>query len=129
MATYDMAEISGELDFSDPFFVTRTRGERAYPLIREQLEQSPQGQGLVLVFPEAQLIDVSFADETIIRLGQELMAGQFGNVALLLPGLTEDSIKNIEAIISLRRLKLGFLAVEPEGAWKCIGIFPITMMN
>lgn len=42
-------------------------------------------------------------------------------MALILHGLTEDSIKNIEAVISFRRLKLAFLAVGPAGTWQCIG--------
>ncbi len=127
MKSYDMAELSVELGLHEHFYLTRENGERAYLLLRGHLEQLPSGQGLLLTFPRDQLIDASFADETIIRLGEELMAGQFGDSALLLQGLTEDSIKNIEAVIGFRRLKLGFLAVEANGKWKCIGQLDPTL--
>ena len=116
-----MAGLGAELGLPEQLFLTREKGEQAYRLLRNRLEQLPDGQGLLLTFPEGQLVDASFADETIIRLGEELLRCQSGNVALIMQGLTEDSIKNIEAVISFRRLKLAFLAVGPTGGWQCIG--------
>ncbi len=127
MKTYDMTRLSAKLGLHENFYLTRENGERAYLLLRERLEQLSSGQGLLLTFPQGQLIDASFADETIIRLGEELMAGQFEDNGLLLQGLTEDSIKNIEAVIGFRRLKLGFLVVETSGEWKCIGQLDRTL--
>jgi hypothetical protein len=121
MNRYDMSQLSSELGLPERFFVTREHGERAYHLLRTHLQMIPEGQGLVLTFPAAQLIDASFADETIIRLGEEIIAGQFGNRCLLLEGLTEDSIKNIKVIIGFRHLKLAFLLIEPSGEWRYIG--------
>jgi hypothetical protein len=121
METYDMARLGAELGLPEQLFLTREKGEQAYRLLRNRLEQVPDDQGLLLTFPESQLVDASFADETIIRLGEELLRCQSRNVALILQGLTEDSIKNIEAVISFRRLKLAFLAVGSAGAWQCIG--------
>ena len=121
MKTYNMAELGAELGLQKGLFLTREKGEQAYQLLRNQFEQILEGQGLLLTFPEGQLVDASFADETIIRLGEELLNSKSGNVALILQGLTEDSIKNIEAVISFRRLKLAFLAVESTGKWECIG--------
>jgi hypothetical protein len=121
METYDMACLGAELGLPKQLFLTAEKGEQAYWLLRNRLEQVPDGQSLLLIFPESQLVDASFADKTIIRLGGELLRCQSKNVALILQGLTEDSIKNIEAIISFRRLKLAFLAVGPAGAWQCIG--------
>lgn len=121
METYDMAGLRAELGLPEQLFLTREKGEQAYRLLRNRLEQVPDDQGLLLTFPESQLVDASFADETIIRLGEELLSCQSGNVALILQGLSEDSIKNIEAVISFRRLKLAFLAVGSAGAWQCIG--------
>lgn len=116
-----MTRIGAELGLSEKLFLTRIKGEQAFRLLRNRLEQLSDGQGLLLTFPESQLVDASFADETIIRLGEELLSCQSRNVALILQGLTEDSIKNIEAVISFRRLKLAFLAVGSAGAWQCIG--------
>jgi DNA-binding transcriptional ArsR family regulator len=121
MIFYDLTELSLKLGLTERFFLTRENGFRAYPLLKEQLTQISQGEALVLNFPLNQLIDSSFADETIIRLGEEILSGQIKDRALLLQSLTEDSITNIESIISLRNMKLAFLAVEQNGQWRCIG--------
>lgn len=121
MNRYDMTGLSECLGLQERLYLTREIGERAYSILKQHLQELPNGAGVVLIFPEDQLVDASFADETIIRLGEELMNGQMGDRALLLQGLTDDSIKNIEAVIGLRRLKLGFLAVEATGEWRCIG--------
>lgn len=124
-----MAGLGTELGLQQGFFLTRENGERAYPLLKTRLGQVPEGGGLVLVFPPGQLIDASFADETIVRLGEELTEDKLGDRAILLQDLTEDSIKNIEAVIGFRRLKLGFLAVEADGQWKCIGQLDPTLLE
>ena len=80
-----------------------------------------EGQPMILAFPQGHRIDASFADESIVRLGEKIVGGEFGNRCILLEGLTDDSITNINAVISLRRLKLAFLAVDLDGNWQCIG--------
>jgi len=121
MERHDMAHIQSALELSEPLFLTREKGEQAYHLLKQRLQETPEGQPLVLAFPSEQLVDSSFADETIVRLGEELMEGEFGERCLLLEGLTEDSIHNIEAAIKLGDLKLAFLMVEPAGPWRVIG--------
>lgn len=56
-----------------------------------------------------------------MRLGEELVAGEFGERATLLEGLTEDSVRNLEAIIRLRRAKLVFLLVTADGGCRPVG--------
>ncbi len=120
-------------------FLTREKGEQAYGPLKICLQRVPEGQALTLVFPPDQVMDGSFADASIIRLGEELVAGAFGERGLLLQGLTENSIRNLEGIIHLRHrktddtnqsseeaapyrhLKLAFLLVEPAGSWRCVG--------
>lgn len=121
MQAYDMAHLGEELDLPEGFFLTREKGEQAYHQIRTRLEAIPDGRPLVLAFPPEQLIDASFADESIVRIMEELVSGTFGERGMLLQGLTEDSIKNVDAVISLHGLKLSFLAVEPDGRWQQIG--------
>jgi hypothetical protein len=118
---YNMAELSAVLGLPDRLFILRDKGEAAYPYIQAALEETPEGQPLVLVFPADQLVDASFADESVVRLGQELVADEFGQRSLLLEGVTEDSVHNIEAAIELQKLKLAFLVVEPSGEWRTIG--------
>jgi len=118
---YNMKKLHAALGLPDRLFLLRDKGGEAYPLLRALLEEIPEGQPLVLVFPANQLVDASFADESIVRLGRELVDGEFGQRCLLLEGLTEDSVHNIEAAIHLQNLKLAFLAVESSGEWRTIG--------
>jgi hypothetical protein len=118
---YNMAELSAVISLPGNLYILRDKGREAYPYLREILEEMPEGQPLVLAFPTDQLVDASFADESIVRLGQELIGGELGERCLLLEGLTEDSIHNVEAAIHLQNLKLAFLAVEPSSKWRTIG--------
>jgi DNA-binding transcriptional ArsR family regulator len=121
MTRYDMALLTSKLGLRERFFLTRENGEQAYPLLKARLREVDEGQPLVLVFPPAQLMDSSFADETILRLGEAITAGEYEERCILLENLTTDSMDNIGAAISLRGLKLAFLAVEHSGAWQLVG--------
>ncbi len=129
MNIYHMTELGTRLGLRPDLFLTREHGERAYAVLREQLEQLKEGGALLLVFPAEQLVDGSFADETIIRLGEELTGNQLGDRAMLLQGLTADSITNIESVIAFKRLKLGFLLVEDDGSWRVIGQLDPTLLE
>lgn len=118
---YDMSGLSSALGLPERFFVTREKGEEAYRLLRERLRSMPERCALVLVFPAKQVVDASFADESLMRLGEELASGEFGERATLLEGLTEDSVHNLEAVIRLRRAKQVFLLLDPGGGWRHAG--------
>jgi hypothetical protein len=118
---YEMAELSRAIGLPGRYFLTREKGEEAYRLLEGRLREMPERCALVLVFPPEQVVDASFADESLMRLGEGLVDGEFGERAALLEGLTEDSVRNLEAIIRLRRAKLVFLLVEPGGGWRHIG--------
>lgn len=121
MPHYDMSQLSHELGLGGRFFLTRAQGELAYERLLAHLQTLPVGQALVLVFPDQQLMDASFADEAVVRLGKEIVAGALGERAIILEGLTADSRLNLDAIIHLQRLKLAFLAAESNGAWQVVG--------
>lgn len=121
MGRYEMSVLAEEFGLPAGFFVTREMGERAYRALGERLREVPEGLPLVVVFPRDQLIDASFADEALIRLGEEVVAREYGERAALLEGLSEDSIHNIEAVIRLRGGKLVFLSVDSRGGWRVIG--------
>jgi hypothetical protein len=89
--------------------------------MRDELQAIPDTEPLIFVFPPEQMVDSSFADESVVRLGEEILKGNYGERGLLLEGLTEDSIKNFNAVISLRGIKLPLLAVEPTGQWQLLG--------
>jgi predicted transcriptional regulator len=118
---YEMTRLARRIGVRGQNYLTREKGEAAYELLREQLLATPEGQPLVLVFPPMQLVDSSFADESVVRLGEEVKGDEYGERCLLLEGLTADSIKNFEGVLSLRGIKLPLLAVEATGAWRVLG--------
>ena len=118
---YEIAQLSAALDLPERFFLTREKGEQAYNLLVGVVDEMPKDEPLVLVFPADQLIDASFADEAIVRLYEAIAAGKHGEITLLLMGLTDDSLHNINAVIHLRNLKLAMLAVDDDKNWQIIG--------
>lgn len=102
-------------------FLTRPKGERAYELLKAQLLGTADGDSLIVDFPRDQLVDGSFADEAIVQLGEAILGGEYGSRCMLLGGLSDDSKKNISAVISLRRIKLPLLALESSGSWQVLG--------
>jgi hypothetical protein len=118
---FEMSELASELGLPTRFFVTRDKGELAFAKLAAALQTVPPEGSLILQFPPNQVMDVSFVDETIIRLGQAIVDGNCGRRRLLLKGLTQDSIDNINAAIRLQRLKLAFLAIQSEGEWEVVG--------
>lgn len=127
MPWYDMARLAGDIGLVGRYYVTREKGELAYRLLAAKLTAIPEGQALGLVFPAGQLMDASFADETIVRLGEEVVGGLFGDRGLVLDGLTDDSIKNLNAVIRLRGVKLAFLTVEATGRERVVGQLEPTL--
>ncbi|HRQ41844.1 MAG TPA: hypothetical protein PLD25_28305 [Chloroflexota bacterium] len=121
MTRLEMDNLAADLELPPRFFVTRDKGEQAFVRLSEALQAVPEEGSLILQFPASQVMDVSFADETIIRLGQEIVDSKYGRRRLLLAGLTQDSIDNINAAIRLQRLKLAFLAITPGGQWEVVG--------
>jgi hypothetical protein len=119
---YEVVQLKDKIGLKSPrLFLTRPKGEKAYGILKERLLEVADGEALVLVFPPNQLVDGSFADETIVQLGIEILNGDFGERCILLEGLTRDSMKNINAVISLRRHKLPLLAIDISGEWQILG--------
>ncbi len=119
---YELTQLATDIGLtSSRLFLTRPNGEKAYEVLKKRLLEVPDGEALVLVFPATQLVDGSFADETVVQLGLEILSGDFGERCMLLEGLTRDSIKNINAVISLRKHKLPLLSFERTGEWQVLG--------
>lgn len=116
-----MAKLARRIGVRGGNFLTRDMGEKAYEVLSEELRATPDGEPLVLVFPPEQLVDSSFADESAVRLGEEILKGEHGERCILLEGLTKDSVKNFRAVLSLRGIKLPLLAVEATGEWQILG--------
>jgi len=110
-------------DGNPTLLITREKGQKVYLSLLKHL----QGVGvsispIKIIFPENQLMDVSFADEVVIRMGEELVSGFFGkDQGIILQGLSDDSIKNLTAAVRLQKLKIAFLVIKSSGEWDCVG--------
>lgn len=118
---YEMARLARQVGIKGQNFLTRDKGEKAYEILNQQIQATPEGEPLVLAFPLEQLIDSSFADESVVRLGEQILKNIYGERCILLEGLSDDSIKNFNAVLSLRGIKLPLLAVETTGEWQVLG--------
>lgn len=118
---YDMQALSQLIDLPPRYYLSREKGEAAYEHLRRALMDTPEREPLVLLFPPEQLIDASFADEAILRLMDELIAGTHGERALMLRGLTADSLHNLQAVIGMRKRKMALLHLTAEGTWELVG--------
>lgn len=121
MNEIEINDLCQELQIPTNYLITRQLGEQVYRMLYKQLNKLPRGQAVKLIFPRDQLIDTSFADEAILRLEQEYIDEKLGDGTLILQGLTDDSIHNINAAIYLQHLKMAFLVTTPEGNWNTIG--------
>lgn len=121
MHEINLINLCQELQIPTKYLITRQLGDQVYQHLHEQLNELPRGQAVKLTFPPGQLIDTSFADEALLRLEQEYLDEQLGDGTLILQGLTDDSIHNINAAIHLQHLKMAFLVTTSEGNWNIIG--------
>ena len=126
---YEMTRLARQIGIKGQNYLTRDKGELGYELLKEQLIATPDGQPLVLIFPPAQLVDSSFADESAVRLGEEILKDKYGERCILLEGLTDDSIKNFEGVLSLRGIKLPLLSVKATGEWKVMGKLEVNLLE
>jgi hypothetical protein len=124
-----MTRLARQIGVRHGYFLTRDKGEKAYELIKRELLNTAEGTPLVLDFPPEQLVDSSFADESAVRLGEEVIKGRYGDRCMLLKGLTADSIKNFQAVLSLRGIKLPLLANDTEGRWRVLGNLEESLMQ
>lgn len=124
MVTIFLETICNEAGVSSPtLLITREKGQKVYSALVKHLEGIDLSKfPIKIVFPDNQLMDVSFADEVIVRMGEELVKGAYGeDQGLILQGLSEDSLENLMAVVKLRKLKIAFLVIKPSGEWDCVG--------
>jgi len=122
MIEISIDDICQGLNLDNRILVTRQIGGQVYEQITEQLHaQAPGSQAVLLVFPPDQLVDPSFADETILRLQREFIGAEDGTNTIIIQGLTNDSIHNLNAAIKYQNLKLPLLSLGPDRRWSIIG--------
>lgn len=124
MFNINLEKICGDAGVGNPsLLITREKGQKVYiELVKRIQNANPENSPIRIIFPENQLMDVSFADEVVIRLEEELNKGVFGEKqGIILYGLGDDSIENLTAAVKLQKLKTAFIVIKTTGEWDCIG--------
>ena len=131
----DLAKSAGQ----DPqLLLRRARGQAIYPHLEAALQSVGEGELLLLSFSQDQDCDPSFVDETLVKLAQHLIQGDFGDKGLALTGLNESISLSLTSTLTLRRddarkakedFKITFLVFNdaplssrlPADGWKVAG--------
>jgi hypothetical protein len=87
MLRLKLSELKGAEKGKLSLFVGRESGRNAYAALRVALLKVEEGYPLIVEFPEYNLMDVTFADASLGRLGQEIVRGEQGDRCLVLDGL------------------------------------------
>ncbi len=100
------------------FLIGREEGVRLKEAICGELAEQPVNTVLSLDFSAVEFVDVSCADELVVKVLARLQAGELPDRFLILAGLKAQHRENIEAALSV-----GGKAVfaEADGAWTTLG--------
>jgi len=85
----------------------RDIGELARKKINDELELIPDGCNLKLDFNGIKSVDVSFADEGIVKLQKEVISKKYSNRRIMLINIQKSVEENIEGAIFRREEKYG----------------------
>lgn len=124
MPTIYLETICTEAGVGSPsLLITREKGQKVYSALAKHLQEIDRSlTPIKIIFPDNQLMDVSFADEVVIRIAEDLVNGTYGeDQGLILQGLTDDTLENLTAVVKLRKLKIAFIVLKSSGEWDCIG--------
>lgn len=96
----DLATAAGQ----DPhLLLRRPRGKAIYTQLELQLSSVAEGEMLLVAFSQDQDCDASFVDETLVKLGQKLVDGEFGEKGVALAGLNDGLRLTLSSTLLFRR--------------------------
>src|SRR4028119_330326 len=103
-----------EGDFGGKLMVTRRPGRAIREALEGALEELPKGGVLYVDTRGVELMDYSFADESLGILASRSASGEYGDRHLVLVEEDRDLLENVEA--SLRQRSLAMIRVDEIGA-------------
>jgi hypothetical protein len=106
-------EVAGG-DFGGKLMVTRRTGRAVRDSLEGALEELPKGGILYVDTRGVELMDYSFADESLGILVSRSASGEYGDRHLVLVEEDRDLLENVEA--SLRQRSLAMIRVDEIGA-------------
>lgn len=109
MAKYDLYKlILKGLNNGSSDLVTRSSGQVIRDRIEKKIEKEKDGEVIALDFSNIGIIDFSCADEIVAKLVSRLLSGEYGDKYIILTGLNENQMENIE--VALERKGLAIIA-------------------
>ncbi len=121
MTKVNMFEMAKEIGATNGYLLTRPIGELANIYISKELGSLSERHSLFLDFANIPIVDVSFFDEAIILLLEEILEDKYGHRRIIFQNLNEDSITNFNAAVKLRNLKMALFAINAEDKWRLLG--------
>ncbi len=106
-------EIAGG-DFGGKLMVTRRTGRAVREALEEAFAELPKGGVLYVDTRGVELMDYSFADESLGILASRMASGEYGDRHLVLVEEDRDMLENVEA--SLVQRSLAMIRVDEIGA-------------
>jgi hypothetical protein len=120
MITYDLYKfLKEELKNGSGDLVTRPSGQIIRNRIEQDIEKEKYGEVIALDFSNIGIIDFSCADEVVAKLLSRLLSGEYGDKYIVLTGLNENQMENIE--VALERKGLAIIAEDRKGIKTLIG--------
>ncbi len=118
----DLSKVPRDVDDDgeDVHLVTRPTGKEVRRHLEDQMENLDEKTAFVLSFTNIGIIDYSCADEILAKLSGRMKQGEYPESFLLLDGLDESNIENIE--VALKQKDLCLLGRrEGKDRWEEIG--------
>lgn len=106
-------EVAGG-DFGGKLMVTRRTGRAVREALEEAFAELPKGGVLYVDTRGVELMDYSFADESLGILASRMASGEYGDRHLVLVEEDRDMLENVEA--SLVQRSLAMIRVDEIGA-------------
>jgi len=120
MQTYDLHKLlTEELENGSSDLVTRPSGQVVRNRIEREIEKEKKGEVISLDFSKIGVIDFSCADEIVAKLVSRLLSIEYGDKYIVLAGLNENQMENIE--VALERKGLSVIAEARNGKKILIG--------
>lgn len=93
-------------DLPEADLVTREIGIKAYEVLRDEVLRSELDGLVIFDFSDVFVMDSSFAGPSVLRIMDELIAGQYDNRYIALTNASESTRENIDLTIRGHGLKL-----------------------
>jgi len=120
MIKYDLYKIlTEELKNGSINLVTRPTGQAVRERVERDMEQERDGSVIGLDFSKVGVIDYSCSDEIVAKLLSRLLAGEYGEKYLVLIGMNDNQLENIE--VALERKDLAIMYESAGGTRAVLG--------